>query len=81
MSTNAQKNQLLFPSASAQKWVDSIYNKLTPDERIGQLFMVAAYSGGKNFNEEAITQLIDRHQIGGLIFMQGGPVRQALLTN
>ncbi|GAA4451110.1 glycoside hydrolase family 3 N-terminal domain-containing protein [Rurimicrobium arvi] len=81
LNTNAQKNPFLFPAASAQKWVDSIYNKLTPDERIGQLFMVAAYSGGKNFNEEAITQLIDRHQIGGLIFMQGGPVRQALLTN
>lgn len=62
-------------------WVDSVYNALTPDERIGQLFMVAAYSGGKSYNEELITQLINAHQIGGLIFMQGGPIRQALLTN
>jgi len=68
-------------SIAKAHWVDSVYNKLSLDERIGQLFMVAAYSGGKNFNEEAITKLITDHQIGGLIFMQGGPVRQAALTN
>ena len=62
-------------------WVDSVYNALNEDERIGQLFMVAAYSGGKNFNEEQITKMIAGHQVGGLIFMQGGPIRQALLTN
>ncbi len=43
--------------------------------------MVAAYSGGKNYNEDAVLKLLQRNQIGGLIFMQGGPVRQALLTN
>lgn len=62
-------------------WVDSIYNKLTEEERIGQLFMVAAYSGGKNYNEDKVTQLLTNHQIGGLIFMQGGAGRQANLTN
>ena len=62
-------------------WVDSVYRSLTRDERIGQLFMVAAYSGGKNYNEDQITQLLQAHQIGGLIFMQGGPARQAILTN
>ncbi len=62
-------------------WVDSVYQHLNEDERIGQLFMVAAYSGGKNRNDEKIENLIQKHQIGGLIFMQGGPVRQAMLTN
>ena len=68
-------------SAARIKWVDSVYGALTEDERIGQLFMVAAYSGGKNYNEDTVTKLINAHQIGGLIFMQGGPVRQAMLTN
>ena len=54
-------------------WVDSVYNKLTEDERIGQLFMVAAYSGTKKYNEELIAKLLNAHQIGGLIFMQGRP--------
>jgi beta-N-acetylhexosaminidase len=68
-------------TAIKNHWVDSIYNALNEDERIGQLFMVAAYSGGKLYNEELITQLINAHQVGGLIFMQGGPARQAILTN
>jgi beta-glucosidase-like glycosyl hydrolase len=63
------------------RWVDSVYNRLTPDERIGQLFMVAAYSGGKNYNDALVSSLVAKGQVGGLIFMQGGPVRQAVLTN
>lgn len=66
---------------SRDAWVDSVYNALTEDERIGQLFMVAAYSGGKNYNEDPVTDLIANHRVGGLIFMQGGPARQGLLTN
>jgi beta-N-acetylhexosaminidase len=68
-------------SSGSKAWVDSVYSMLSPEERIGQLFMVAAYSGGKNYNEGAILKLIENHQVGGLIFMQGGPARQALLTN
>lgn len=62
-------------------WVDSVYQSLNIEERIGQLFMVAAYSGGPNLNQSQIEKLIKNHQIGGLIFMQGGPARQAILTN
>ena len=68
-------------TAAKNHWVDSVYSKLTEEERIGQLFMVAAYSGGKNYNEGQVTKLIHDHQVGGLIFMQGGPIRQAVLTN
>ena len=75
----AQKGKVT--NAAKNKWVDSVYTTLSEEERIGQLFMVAAYSGGKNYNEELITKLITAHQVGGLIFMQGGPVRQANLTN
>jgi beta-glucosidase-like glycosyl hydrolase len=63
------------------RWVDSVYSRLGEEERIGQLFMVAAYSGGKNYNQPAIEKLVRAHQIGGLIFMQGGPARQAEQTN
>ncbi len=63
------------------KWVDDQYNRLSEEERIGQLFMVPAYSAGKGYNETAITRLIQNKQIGGLIFMQGDPVSQATQTN
>lgn len=66
---------------SEQDWVDSVYRQLNPQERIGQLFMVAAYSGGDDYNKADIEKLIKAHQIGGVIFMQGTPEKQAALTN
>lgn len=62
-------------------WVDSIYNKMSMEERIGQLFMVAAYSNKDSAHINSIDRLIERQHIGGVIFFQGGPMRQAKLTN
>lgn len=69
----AQTKRSKADLAARNFWVDSVYNKLSEEERIGQLFMVAAYSGGKNYNEGLIDTLLNAHQVGGLIFMQGGP--------
>ena len=69
------------PLPLAQLWADSVYNSLSEEERIGQLFMVAAYSGGKAFNQDKIETLLRKRQIGGLIFMQGTAEKQAALTN
>ncbi len=65
----------------AQQWADSVYQQLSLKERIGQLFMVAAYSGGEKMNRPLIEQLIREQGIGGLIFMQGTPSAQANFTN
>ncbi|MFN0048156.1 MAG: glycoside hydrolase family 3 N-terminal domain-containing protein, partial [Cytophagales bacterium] len=62
-------------------WVDSIFNTLNPDQKLGQLFMIAAYSNQTEVNYQKIDSLVGVFGVGGLIFFQGGPVRQALLTN
>jgi beta-glucosidase-like glycosyl hydrolase/CubicO group peptidase (beta-lactamase class C family) len=62
-------------------WARDVMRDLTPEEKIGQLFMVAAYSNRGAEHVEQIANLIDKYHIGGLIFFQGGPVRQAKLTN
>lgn len=64
-----------------QRWVDSVYTNLSDTERIGQLFMVAAYSGGKDYNEARITDLVANRRIGGVIYMQGTAEAQARQTN
>lgn len=66
---------------SNQKWVDSVFNSLTPEERIAQLFMVAAYSRADKVNKSEIENLIKNYKIGGVIFFQGDPVAQAKLYN
>ncbi|SHN17037.1 beta-glucosidase [Flavobacterium xinjiangense] len=68
-------------SPKGTKWVDSVYTAMNLDERIGQLFMVAAYSNKDTVHFNAIDKLITENKIGGLIFFQGGPVRQANLAN
>jgi len=62
-------------------WVDSVFNTLTKNEKIAQLIFVAAYSNRGVSHEVAITDLIRKYKIGGLIFFQGTPQKEALLTN
>lgn len=67
--------------ANQQKWVDSIYNKMTLEEKIGQLFMIQVFSSQHNKTHENVKQLIQKYHIGGIIFSKGGPKRQIKLTN
>jgi beta-glucosidase-like glycosyl hydrolase/CubicO group peptidase (beta-lactamase class C family) len=63
------------------KWVDSVFNALTPDERITQLFMIAAYSNKDLKHVRETREIIQKYNVGGLIMMQGGPLRHTKLVN
>ena len=69
------------PTARAAVWADSVFNTLTPDERVAQLIMVAGYSNRSRAYEDSLAELVRTYKLGGVIFFQGGPVRQARLTN
>lgn len=62
-------------------WVDSVFKTLSPRERVAQLFMAAAYTNKDKAYEDSVSHLISKWGIGGLVFFQGGPVRQAKLLN
>lgn len=81
--TSCQNKQTSLKGIANQKsqWVDSIYNNMTLQEKVGQLFMVAAYSNRNNAHTDSIKKMITNNHLGGLVFFQGGPVRQATLTN
>ena len=68
-------------SEKENKWVDSLYRSMTIDEKIGQLFMIAGYSNKDESHQKTIEKLVTDYKVGGIIFFQGGPVRQANLTN
>lgn len=78
-----QRKTFFKGSEAENKWVDSIYSQMPLDEKIGQLFMVAAYSNKDKDTAHVnnLDRLIKNYKIGGLIFFQGGPVRQAKMTN
>jgi beta-glucosidase-like glycosyl hydrolase/CubicO group peptidase (beta-lactamase class C family) len=62
-------------------WVDSILNGMSLDEKIGQLFMIQAYSNLDAKHEDFITEMITKYHVGNLVFMQGTPQKQAALNN
>ncbi|GGD93370.1 glycoside hydrolase family 3 N-terminal domain-containing protein [Planktosalinus lacus] len=64
-----------------QKWVDSVYNSLSLEEKVGQLFMVDLFSSESKAKIESIKKLVTDYHIGGIIFSKGGPGRQARITN
>ncbi|GGK41663.1 MULTISPECIES: glycoside hydrolase family 3 N-terminal domain-containing protein [Flavobacteriaceae] len=64
-----------------EKWVENTMNKLSLDEKIGQLFMIQAYSNKDRKHKAYIKKMIKKYHVGGLIFMQGTPEKQAELTN
>lgn len=62
-------------------WVDSVFNTLTPEQKIAQLMIIRAHSNLGADHVAQVTNLIKTYNVGGLCFFQGGPVRQANLTN
>ena len=77
----AQEQSPLYIDSLQLKWVDEQYNALSLDEKVGQLFIVAAYSNKDEAHETEILKLIQEEKIGGLIFMQDQAVKQIELTN
>src|SRR5690242_5990389 len=65
----------------ARAWADSVFRKMTPEERIAQLIFIRAYSNNNASQADEVRQLITDKHVGGIVFFQGSPVRQAELTN
>ena len=62
-------------------WVDSIYNSLSIDQKIGQLFTiwVATKQGPEKMDK--VSSIIKKNHLGGLIFSLGNINDQAKYTN
>ena len=75
ISLKAQENHPKTPEFlqyTNSTWVDSVMKGLTPNERIAQLIMVAAYSNRGEEHRQEILELIKNQKIGGLIFFDEG---------
>ena len=62
-------------------WVDSIYSSMTLEEKVGQLFVVQAFSNKNKNHKNDIINDIRNNNIGGVIFSKGSPDKQVDLTN
>ena len=71
-------------NSPAQKWVDSVFASLTPDQRIAQLMVVRLSERtptGILFYDKKVTELVKKYNIGGVCLFQGNPTLQAATVN
>ena len=70
---------------TAQDWfdatVDSMYEAMTLEERVGQLFMIRAHSNLGADHVASVKQQIKDYHVGGMCFFQGTPKGHATLIN
>jgi beta-glucosidase-like glycosyl hydrolase/CubicO group peptidase (beta-lactamase class C family) len=64
-----------------QRWVDSVYNKMTLDQKIGQLLMPRGNYSGKPHDVETLKMWVKNYHIGGIVFFASNPTTQAMITN
>lgn len=77
-----QHNPLVtYDSLAQAQWVNKLYNGMSLDQKLGQLFMVSVAANEDVASEKKIKDLVQNLQLGGVIFMRGTPMRQAKLTN
>ncbi len=79
--TSITAQQFYEHTPAADKWVRKQFRKLSKDQRIAQLMIIRAHSNLGAEHVQEVTELIKKYNVGGLCFFQGGPVRQANLTN
>jgi beta-N-acetylhexosaminidase len=77
----AQQRSYIQMLGQQNHWVDSIYHKLSRKQKIAQLFFVRAHTNLSKAYADSVAKIIEDEQVGGVVFFQGGPGRQAALTN
>ena len=65
----------------AAKYADSLYAKLSMDERIGQLYIVALYTNKDQNHILGVRKLVEQERIGGIILMQDDAEQEIALVN
>ena len=93
LAIQAQKETNLMQGVdkNAMKlWVDSVFDSMSRDERIGQLFMPIVEPGGTQAERELLRKYINEYKIGGILFskvsvhgrrINAYPVKQAEITH
>ncbi|KAA6347136.1 Beta-hexosaminidase [termite gut metagenome] len=66
---------------SCRQWVDSIMSQMSLKEKVSQLFIYTIAPVQTKANLALLTDAIQTHRVGGLLFSGGIAINQAQLTN
>lgn len=65
------KTYKTFEDPLAEKWAIEKLKNMSLDEKIGQFFMVSAYSNQGEKHLKEVDELISKNKVGGILFFQG----------
>lgn len=63
------------------QWVDSVFNTLSPQARIGQLIVAAVTPRSTDATRDVVRRLVSQNLVGGLIYESSTVADQAEVTN
>ncbi len=80
ISTMMMTVSLFAQKLDRTMWVDSVLNSMTLEEKVGQVFMIRAFSHDDPSHVADIKEQIEKYHVGGICFFQGDPQTQAQLV-
>lgn len=81
---SCKEKQDIQDASRATIWADSVYQSLTPEQRVAQLFVLRLSELRKDsilFHTAEIEKYIKQYNIGAVCLFQGGPETQATIIN
>ncbi|MCD7899464.1 MAG: serine hydrolase [Bacteroides sp.] len=85
VSAKSQVDPVLYYKAlqdeHCQQWVDSVFNKMTLKERVGQLFIYTIAPDESAANKALLRDVVRTYKVGGLLFSGGALEKYARLIN
>lgn len=64
-----------------RQWVDSVYDRMSWRERVGQLFVYTIAPLQTKRNKQLLRDVVHTYKVGGLLFSGGRMQNQVMLTN
>ena len=61
-------------------WTKEVLSQMTIEEKVGQLFMIRAFSKDDPEHIKYVKSQIENYHVGGICFFQGDPLRQTQLV-
>ena len=63
------------------QWVDSVFNTMSPEARIGQLIIASVTPSSQDATKQLVERLVKQNMVGGLIYEGSTVADQAYVTN
>jgi beta-N-acetylhexosaminidase len=70
-----------FSQSPKSRWVDSVFQTMSTEEKAGQLFMISISPYGTPEKKEEWIEVIKDHHPGGIIITEGGPKSHSNFLN